>query len=217
MELLEDPQMLVESACFFVNALLCSLTHEYAHAAAVRCTGGRGRMEGRGPFGNVLYLEQGQRDRHRLLIYLAGPAWNLLLGAAGLLFFQVVRGFGPDSGALDFLLSQEWFSIFCREVEQLIRANLMVGIFNLLPFFPLDGGRMAVLLFSRFLPPELVQRGAWIFSAIFTVCAVILGIFLLEYNIMNIILILDALYFFWILERERKHEIFGSQRIHRSQ
>ena len=216
MLLQEDPAVFIQGICFFINALLYSMMHEYAHAAAVRRTGGKGRMEGRGIFGNVLYLEQGQRVRHRLLIYLAGPAFNLVCAAAGLAFFQSVRGSGRFSELWDFFLTQEWFLLFCREAEQLIRANLMVGFFNLLPFFPLDGGRIAVLLFSQLFPKAAVMEGAWIFSVIFTICAVLFGVFLLKYNIMNVILILDALYFFCIFERERKHEILGSQRIYRS-
>ena len=56
----------------------------------------------------------------------AGPVISLALAAAG--YGLIARGPGRHLAGL--------------LVDQLVWANLLVGIFNLLPGLPLDGGRM---------------------------------------------------------------------------
>ena len=41
------------------------------------------------------------------------------------------------------------FAIAGILIDQLILANLVVGVFNLLPLLPLDGGHLAVVIFER--------------------------------------------------------------------
>jgi Zn-dependent protease len=77
-----------------------------------------------------------------LLITLAGPAVNFLLAAA--------------------LLPLVWHGLFTVDemplysvasiIDQLWFANLIMGIFNLLPVFPMDGGRILRALLAIKLP-----------------------------------------------------------------
>jgi Zn-dependent protease/CBS domain-containing protein len=107
----------------------CILAHELAHAGVSRLRripvegitlfmfGGatQARIESRGP-------------GDEFLVTAAGPATSLALGWLFLLIWSALR---PAPG--DPLV---WI------IEQLGRANLGLGIFNLAPGFPLDGGRL---------------------------------------------------------------------------
>lgn len=77
-------------------------------------------------------------------VALAGPVSNFILAALAVIILLVTAFiftfFLPDSVSL-FSAIKEFFSIF-------ILINLFLGVFNLLPIHPLDGGK----ILARFLP-----------------------------------------------------------------
>jgi Zn-dependent protease len=90
------------------------------------------------PIGGVARLERMPRDpRQELLVALAGPAVNVALAA---LLYAIVRltGQPPTADVYDFdpLLSVRAF------LYQLVFVNIVLALFNLLPAFPMDGGRV---------------------------------------------------------------------------
>jgi len=74
--------------------------------------------------------------------------------------------------------------------------NLAVGIFNLLPIWPLDGGRMLNLLLIRLLDPIRGERACRLFSAILGTGILVMGVLLMVQTRGNPTLLLTAL---WIL------------------
>ncbi len=176
--------MLMKSGVFYADMLIFSFIHECAHCAAAELAGARSVMKSRGPFGNVLYLSPGAKPMRKLMIYLAGPLSNIVIAFAGILLMRLFHG-----GA--------------RELaETAVYANAMLAAFNLLPFFPLDGGRAALFLTSKILSPGTALTICRIVSRAFAFFIFILGVYLVKYNLMNMILIVDAFYFLYILERE---------------
>jgi Zn-dependent protease len=112
----------------------CVVLHELGHAAMARRFGVRTREIVLYPIGGVARLEEMPSGKAELLIALAGPAVNFLLAAplAVLLWMQA-------DGSAGRLLE------FAREAPlllQLLSVNLVLGLFNLLPAFPMDGGRV---------------------------------------------------------------------------
>lgn len=111
---------------------LCVLLHEYGHALTARRFGIRTRHITLLPIGGLALLESMPTDpKKEILVALAGPAVNLVIAAAAFLLLQVAPpGMTvPGMAGLGFL-------------EALIAANLTLAIFNLLPAFPMDGGRV---------------------------------------------------------------------------
>lgn len=109
------------------------LLHELGHALVARRYGIRTRKIILSPIGGLAQLEgMPSRPREELAVALAGPAVNFAL-AAGLWILGGLAG-GPI--AFGFLDSLMW-------------ANLTLGLFNLVPAFPMDGGRALRALLSE--------------------------------------------------------------------
>jgi Zn-dependent protease/predicted transcriptional regulator len=117
----------------FVIALFVTVVlHEYGHALTARRFGIRTRDITLYPIGGVARLERmPERPRDELLVALAGPAVNVVI-AVGLFALMAVLGLKPH-------LSQS--SPSTTFVASLAVANLLIAGFNLIPAFPMDGGR----------------------------------------------------------------------------
>lgn len=117
-----------------VMLFVCVLLHEYGHALAARRYGIATRNITLLPIGGVALLESMPRDpRAEIVVALAGPAVNLVIAAAAwiVLVFSGQHAGAAAGGLLQMSL-----------LPSLIAANLMLGLFNLLPAFPMDGGRV---------------------------------------------------------------------------
>src|SRR4029077_7738236 len=116
----------IVAAAFVVLLYVSVLIHELAHSLVARGYGLPVRRILLYPLGGFSELEREPPTPGReFLVSSAGPALSLALAAGG---YGLMRVVPPDTigGTL---------------VRQLMWANLIVGIFNLLPRPPLDGGR----------------------------------------------------------------------------
>ena len=117
----------VVAAAFVVLLYVSVLIHELSHSLVARGYGLPVRRILLYPLGGFSEIEREPPTPGReFLVSAAGPALSLALAAAGYGLMHVVS---PDT-------------ITGTLVHQLMWANLVVGIFNLLPGLPLDGGRM---------------------------------------------------------------------------
>ena len=117
----------IVAAAFVVLLYVSVLIHELSHSLVARSYGLPVRRILLYPLGGFSEIEREPPTPGReFLVSAAGPALSLALAAAGFGLMHVVS---RDSipGSL---------------VWQLGWANLIVGLFNLLPGLPLDGGRM---------------------------------------------------------------------------
>ena len=117
----------VVAAAFVVLLFASVLVHELSHSVVARGYGLPVRRIVLYPLGGVSEIErEPQTPGREFLVSAAGPALSLVLSAVGYGLEHVVTA-GTIIGVL---------------VTQLMWANLVVGLFNLLPGLPLDGGRM---------------------------------------------------------------------------
>jgi Zn-dependent protease/CBS domain-containing protein len=143
-------------ALFLLGLFASVLLHEAAHAFVASRFGVRTTEIVMFPIGGLSRMERALRPTEELWISLAGPAMNLLI-AGGLLAYlynerqPMPRGLGDllhptDLGALPLLAG----------------GNLLLALFNLLPAFPMDGGRALRALLGYVRPEEEATRiAAW--------------------------------------------------------
>lgn len=105
----------------------CVVLHEFGHSLQARKYGIRVRDIVLFPIGGVARAEAiPENPRHEMAVAIAGPVVNFVI--AGLLFGGLaLRGIPPHGEG--FLVDLAW-------------VNLVLGVFNLVPAFPMDGGRI---------------------------------------------------------------------------
>ncbi|PRX92361.1 Zn-dependent protease [Allonocardiopsis opalescens] len=112
---------------FAVLLYLSVLVHELAHSVLARHYGLPVRRIVLYMLGGVSEIErEPQTAAREFWVAFVGPLLSLLLAAVGFVLWLVV----PQATVPGVLIQQLWV------------ANLLVGVFNLLPGLPLDGGRM---------------------------------------------------------------------------
>lgn len=121
-------------SAFVLSVFACVALHEFGHAGAAAYFGIRTLDITLLPIGGMARLEHlPEKPYQELVIALAGPAVNFAI--AGLLVPLLLFGTMPLPGPA--LVDGE-----LGFTGQLLAANLILAIFNLLPAFPMDGGRV---------------------------------------------------------------------------
>ena len=119
---------------FFVSLLV----HEFSHALTARRRGIETRAITLFLFGGVAEMTgDAQRPQDEFLIAIAGPIASLALALAFALLTAALMG-EPMDDSLDI----STLSLPATVTFWLSAVNMMLGLFNLLPGFPLDGGRV---------------------------------------------------------------------------
>lgn len=120
----------------------CVLLHEFGHILMARRFGVRTPDVILLPIGGVARLERiPDEPRKELLIAIAGPAVTLAIALGLYLILTVIEGGPPRLGALS---PDDPFLAF------LMKVNVFLLLFNLIPAFPMDGGRvLRAILASR--------------------------------------------------------------------
>ena len=165
---------------FILLLFACVLLHEFGHAIAAKAFGIRTPDITLLPIGGVARLERmPEKPMQELIVALAGPAVNVAI-ALGLLVAVGFRG-AMDLRNLD----------HADMLVQLMLINVWLVLFNLLPAFPMDGGRvLRALLATRMHYARATQVAATIGQG----CAFLFGFWALTQG--PILLILIAIFIY---------------------
>jgi Zn-dependent protease len=143
---------LVTVLLFALGIAVSVVLHELGHALVARRYGlstAEISLTPMGAFSNIEKMPE--TPRTQLVVVLAGPAVSLLLAGAGFavaaLTGGVVAPTSYDDPSTDFASQLGWF-------------NLVMGLYNLLPVFPMDGGRALRAGLALFMPYVKATRYA---------------------------------------------------------
>jgi stage IV sporulation protein FB len=137
-------QAAFQGVAFILALFLCVVAHEFGHALAARRYGIRTPDITLLPIGGLARLERmPDRPGQEIVVALAGPAVNIIIAVVLVAImnarFDMEALTRLDNPALDFMV-------------RLTSVNVFLALFNLIPAFPMDGGRVLRALLATRLP-----------------------------------------------------------------
>ncbi len=164
--------------------------HEWGHYWMARFFNWRVRRIVLLPFGGMAEVdEHGNRPfKEEFLVVLFGPlqhAWLIAFGMC-LVYFDV------------------WTPAF---FEKFFAYNFMILLFNLLPIWPLDGGKLLFLLIAYFRPFKKAHASMLILSFFFLICFAFVSMFIFQLHL-NAGIILIFLLFSLYTEYRHHYYVF---------
>ncbi len=129
---------------FILSVFAIVVLHELGHATAARWFGIPTKDITLYPIGGVARLERIPEDpKQELVVALAGPAVNVFL--AGVIYLVLSQV--PDPSVLDRVEK-----VGSKLLSELFWVNVGLVVFNMIPAFPMDGGRVLRAVLAMFLP-----------------------------------------------------------------
>jgi Zn-dependent protease len=194
----------------------CVVLHELGHALMARYFGIGTRDITLYPIGGVARLEgMGKRSFQELCIALAGPAVNVVIAAVlGFIIIPLVDWAALADAATSIgILSANPLESF---LFGLFGLNVWMVLFNMIPAFPMDGGRVLRSLLAMGLgqmrATEIAVRVGTVFAAIM----VLLGLFSREIGFGSPMLAVVAL-FVWFAGKQELYGLRMRERLRRAE
>jgi Zn-dependent protease/CBS domain-containing protein len=177
---------------FVLAIFACVVAHEFGHILMARSFGVKTPDVTLLPIGGIASMERiPDNPREELLIAIAGPLVNVAIAA---ILILVGRLSMADLSAADL----EKASL----LQRLATANIALFIFNLVPAFPMDGGRVLRALLAMRLGAQRSTVIAARLGQVFAFLFVVAGLF------MNPLLILIGMFIYFAASSEQQVNTF---------
>ena len=159
---------------------VCVVLHELGHSLTARRFNIPTKKITLLPIGGVASIEKmPEKPSQELLVALAGPAVNVVLAMLLYLVVPIQTYMSLDAANLENLLSAPSLQTL---LFYLFIANVMLVLFNMIPAFPMDGGRVLRALLSyrmdRVKATDIAASIGQVFAVIFFVLGLLYNPFL---------------------------------------
>ena len=170
-----DVQHIAWALLFTGLIFVCVLLHELGHAFTAMRFGIRTRSIILLPIGGLAEIEQiPESPKKELWITLMGPAVNLLIA---MILFPFAVSSMPNTSSLQELTVVSADNL----LYNLFVANVVMVVFNLVPAFPMDGGRILRATLAYFQGWQRATRIAVIIASLFSFVFIAAGIVTLNF------------------------------------
>ena len=172
-----------------IEFILCSITavvHELGHGIVAERCGYKLNQITLMPFGAVVNGDiDGLKPKDEIFIALAGPITNLAIG----LFF----------------VSLWWlYPVLYAYTDLVVTLNFSVAVVNLIPTYPLDGGRILCSLLTVKWGKEKAQKFCKILGVVLS-CALLTAFFIALPKVVNVSLLFFAVFTFFGAVRKKEN------------
>ena len=184
-------QGLMWSVLYVIAIFVCVTLHEYGHALMARKFNVGTRDITLYPIGGIASLERIPKDpRQELLVALAGPAVNVIIAILFIPFIGIPSVF--DSAGFTQISSTNFLA-------SLVSVNIWLVLFNMIPAFPMDGGRVFRALLALKMNRTKATKVAARLGQFLAMCFMVLGLY------SNPFLIVIGVFIFFSAQAEAKH------------
>ncbi|MFZ0803751.1 MAG: site-2 protease family protein [Terriglobales bacterium] len=181
------------------------LLHELGHALVATHAGIPAKAIILLPIGGITLLDETQQPiepgvltwKRDIRIAIAGPVVNLAIAFAAA---SILLAVAPEIH----LWTKPWDLQSGNLPRALVWSNLWLGLFNLLPAYPMDGGKILRALFSRRMDPVRATRRAIAIGQAFAT------LFMLTGMLWNIWLTMIGFFLFIAAQLEERSAVFQS-------
>ncbi|MDX1932902.1 MAG: site-2 protease family protein [Capsulimonadales bacterium] len=153
-----------------LGLFFCVALHELGHSIVAQRYGYPVRDITLYPIGGVAAIEGSPSPRHELFIALAGPLVNVFIAAFLMIVLQLTGSLPREYSSTEAVLQ----ALQQNPLGFLLEANLMLIAFNMIPAFPMDGGRVLRALLGLRLGKLRATRIA---ATIGQIIAVLMGLY----------------------------------------
>lgn len=191
------------SIAFVLTIFLCVVLHEMGHALVAKRFGIGTNEINLLPIGGIAKIDRmPEKPIQEFAISIAGPIVNLIIAA--LLFFPVRNELNSGMHHALVAVNGENF------VVNLFIVNISLAIFNLIPAFPMDGGRIFRALLSFKLNRVQATKIAVYLAQILAALFIIVGVSSNDYVQTSPTLLLISLFIFFGAQAELQTVSFRS-------
>ena len=162
----------------FLTLFFCVILHEFGHALTAKQFNVTTRDIIISPIGGVARLEHlPSKPREELLVAIAGPMVNVVIA-----IFCFI-GISSFAGMEHFILDEANTQIdsFPKYFVMVFFINVVLFFFNLIPAFPMDGGRILRALLSMKLGKTKSTKIASFVGKSFAVAFMVYGVYMAHY------------------------------------
>lgn len=194
-----ETMQIVMHIIFVLALFVCVVLHEFGHSLVAIKFGGKVESITLLPIGGMANMSKmPEKPREEFLVSAAGPAVNIVIAILLWLYLHFFHPVAMDDMSFEAITVQNF-------PLMLLSANLFIVIFNLIPAFPMDGGRLFRSALSMKMSRLKATRIARDIGQVFAVLFIIAGLFL------NPFLIIIG--FFVLLGAKGEHEMIKYQDI----
>lgn len=163
---------------FIITVFACITLHEFGHALTAKRFNFKTRDITLLPIGGLARMEGlPHKPKQEFLVAIMGPAVNIVIGALILAALKITDKFPENIAVLDIRGANFWYNLYT--------VNVFLALFNLIPAFPMDGGRILRALLSTRFPRVKATRIAAYTGQFIAILFVFIGLW---YNPMLILI-----------------------------